>query len=118
MPARKAWHHDGRTRQQRGYGREHERMRAHLMATVILCEECRRKSPPRITTGCIADHILPLAKGGTGERSNYQLLCRDCAAEKDARDRGVTLKPSGSCDVTGFPTSPRHPWNASRERRP
>lgn len=87
----KAWDHGGKTRQQRGYGRAHERIRAHLLQTVILCEECKRNG--RTTAGHIADHIVPLAKGGTGDRSNYQLLCRDCAAEKDARDRGRRLKP-------------------------
>lgn len=84
------WDHSGKTRQQRGYGREHELMREHLMTTVVLCEECTRQG--RTTAGLVADHIKPLAKGGTGARSNYQLLCRDCARTKDAADRGKPLR--------------------------
>ena len=97
------WDHGGRTRQQRGYGRDHERMRAHLMATVILCEECKRQSPPRTSVGTVADHRIPLAKGGSHDRSNYQLLCKDCAAAKDAKDRGVTLKPRRTFAADGWP---------------
>ncbi|MCO5794021.1 MAG: HNH endonuclease [Blastomonas sp.] len=78
-------------------------MRAHLMRTVILCEECQRKSPPRVTAGTVADHIVPLAKGGTGDRSNYQLLCRDCAAEKDAKDRGKPIKRKPAIGLDGWP---------------
>lgn len=99
----RAWDHGGRSRQERGYGREHDRMRKHLMATVILCEHCKRQSPPRTTVGVIADHVIPLAKGGTGDRSNYQLLCKPCAAEKDARDRGVTLRPRRTFAADGWP---------------
>ncbi|MBL9066462.1 MAG: HNH endonuclease [Sphingopyxis sp.] len=82
---RKSWDHGGKTRQQRGYGREHERIRAELMRTVVTCEECKRHK--RTRAGEIADHIIPLAKGGTGDRGNYQLLCRPCAKAKDERDR-------------------------------
>lgn len=86
------WDHGGKTRQQRGYGREHERIRAELMRTVILCQHCKLKTPPKTTVGCVADHVVPLAKGGTGDRSNYQLLCRPCADAKDAIDRGKPAK--------------------------
>jgi 5-methylcytosine-specific restriction protein A len=83
---RKAWDHGGKSRHQRGYGREHEKMREHLMATVVVCEECRRNG--RVTLGTIADHIKPLAAGGTSDRSNYQLLCVDCDRVKLAKDNG------------------------------
>jgi 5-methylcytosine-specific restriction protein A len=90
---RKSWDHGSRTRQQRGYGRAHERIRAELKRDVVVCELCRKKNPPEVRVGCIADHIIPLAKGGTGDRSNYQWLCRRCADEKDAVDRGAKRKP-------------------------
>jgi 5-methylcytosine-specific restriction enzyme A len=97
---RKAYDHGGNNRHQRGYGAAHDRMRAHLLATVILCEECSRKGITR--AGEIADHIRPLAKGGSGDRSNYQLLCRLCAAMKDAADRGVTRKRRPTFGVDGW----------------
>ena len=107
--ARKTWDHGGKTKQQRGYGKEHERIRAELLRTVILCEHCKAKGIVR--PGTIADHVTPLARGGSGHRSNYQLLCKDCADAKDAADRGVAIR-KGS-DVTGWPTDPLHPWNCS-----
>ncbi len=100
---RKSWDHGGRTTAERGYGREHQRIREELKQTVILCEECRRKDPPRVTAGCVADHIISLAKGGTGDRSNYQWLCRQCADEKDAKDRGVTYRPKRRILPSGWP---------------
>ena len=98
----RSWDHGGKTRQQRGYGREHERIRAELLRDVVLCEECTRQGS-RVTVGVIADHILPLANGGKTERSNYQLLCRQHADEKDARDRGATPKPRRRTALDGWP---------------
>ena len=100
---RKAWDHGGKSTTERGYGAEHQRMREHLKATVILCEACRAATPPRVRIGEIADHILPLAKGGTGDRLNYQWLCRPCAAAKDAKDRGATLKTKRTTGHDGWP---------------
>lgn len=33
------------------------------------------------------DHIVPLAKGGTSNRNNLQILCRPCNASKGAKDQ-------------------------------
>jgi 5-methylcytosine-specific restriction protein A len=95
-----AWKH-GTTRQQRGYGRAHEKMREHLLSTVILCEECKKNG--RYTPGTHADHVIAKAKGGTDDRSNYQLLCASCHAAKSIHDQGKnprlrkrpTIGPSG-----------------------
>ena len=100
--SRPAWDHGGKTRQQRGYGAEHQAMRKLLMKTVVTCQECARKG--RTTIGTIADHIVPLAKGGTGERSNYQLLCKDCDREKQARDQGKRPRRKKVCiGLDGWP---------------
>ena len=98
---RSSWDHGGKTTTQRGYGIEHQRIREELKRTVILCEICTREGRTRI--GRIADHIISLAKGGTGDRSNYQWLCRQCADAKDANDRGVTLKPKRRIGNDGWP---------------
>lgn len=85
-----AWSRE--SRQKRGYGKEHEAMRAHLMATVVLCEECRRQG--RTTLGKIADHKVPKSQGGTDDRSNYQLLCQPCSDAKTIRESGGTPRPT------------------------
>jgi 5-methylcytosine-specific restriction protein A len=105
MTKRTRWDHGGKTRQQRGYGVEHERIRAELIATVVTCEECTRQG--RTTIGTIADHIVPLAAGGTGDRSNYQLLCKACDTAKIATDNGQIAharKPAIGND--GWPVEP------------
>ncbi|MCT8003288.1 HNH endonuclease [Sphingomonas sanguinis] len=97
------------SRHARGYGKAHDAMRAHLMATVILCEECTRNN--RVAPGTIADHIKPLADGGDASRSNYQLLCKPCSDAKTIRDKGQRQRVRGACGVDGLPTDPSHPWN-------
>ncbi|WP_081845511.1 HNH endonuclease signature motif containing protein [Erythrobacter litoralis] len=98
---KRPWDHGGRTRQQRGYGAAHDRMRRHLMETVVLCEHCLAKG--RTTVGTHADHIIPLAKGGTSDRDNYQLLCRPCHGLKSLKDRGGTARPKLKFAADGWP---------------
>ena len=97
------------SRHERGYGAAHDKMRALLMRTVILCEECTRNG--RETPGKVADHIVPLAKGGTGARSNYQLLCQGCSDVKSLADKGASARPQGGVGRDGRPTGADHPWN-------
>jgi 5-methylcytosine-specific restriction protein A len=97
------------SRHQRGYGTAHDKMRAMLISTVILCEECARQG--RSTPGTIADHIKPLSRGGTGERSNYQLLCQPCSDAKTAADKGASVIRGKGIGRDGRPTSKDHPWN-------
>lgn len=103
MNTKRVWDHDGKTTTQRGYGSAHQQMRAYLKATVVTCEHCASATPPRTRVGCVADHIIPLAKGGTGERSNYAWLCQQCADIKDAKDRGKPLKQRPRIGLDGFP---------------
>lgn len=100
------------SRHARGYGTAHDKMRALLLATVITCEECTRQG--RETLGTIADHIKPLAQGGTGDRSNYQLLCQDCSDAKGLADKGQTARSGGGVGRDGRPNSAHHPWNRRR----
>ncbi|MFZ2996263.1 HNH endonuclease [Sphingobium sp.] len=100
------------SRHKRGYGVAHDKMRALLIRTVILCEECTRHD--RATPGTIADHIVPLSRGGTGYRSNYQLLCKPCSDAKTLADKGATAKDAAGVGRDGRPTDPSHPWNRRR----
>jgi 5-methylcytosine-specific restriction protein A len=100
---REPWDHHGKSRQARGYGRQHELMRKHLMQTVILCEECSRQG--RTSAGTHADHIVSKAQGGTDDRSNYQLLCASCHALKSIHDQGKNprLRKRHPIGVDGWP---------------
>lgn len=80
------------SRHERGYGKEHFRMRAIVLREEPLCRMCKAKTPPCYTPSTIADHITPKAEGGTDERDNYQGACADChdakTAEEAARAQG------------------------------
>lgn len=102
------------SRQSRGYGAEHDKMRAHLMATVILCEECTRNG--RVTPGSIADHKIPKSKGGTDARENYQLLCPPCSDAKTIADKATTGKPRRVTGDDGLPLDPSDPWRIASTR--
>lgn len=82
-----------RTTTERGYGWRHQQMRQTVLLEEALCRACLAKDPPLYTPSTIADHIKPLAEGGTGDRDNYQGLCADCSDEKTqaeaARARGA-----------------------------
>lgn len=90
-PRAKAWASTHKSRHERGYGREHDRMRAIVLREEPLCRPCQARG--RITPSTTADHIKPLSEGGTGERENYQGICKPChdtkTAEEAARARGA-----------------------------
>lgn len=84
---REAWATSkGKSRQQRGYGAEHDAIRKQVLIEEPWCRECLRLgvAPPRRTV--IADHVTPLAEGGRTDRGNYQGLCEKHSKAKTARE--------------------------------
>ena len=73
-----------KSRQERGYGREHERLRKQVLREEPLCRVCQREG--RVTPTTVADHIVPLSRGGRTERRNYQGLCDPCHDAKTAEE--------------------------------
>ena len=73
-----------KTRQERGYGADHDRMRKLVLAEEPLCRECLKRDMVSATT--IADHVVPKAEGGTDDRENYQGLCKPCSDAKTAEE--------------------------------
>jgi 5-methylcytosine-specific restriction protein A len=101
---RKPWAHPGReSRHRRGYGREHVRLRAILLRQEPLCRLCQQKNPPRVTAATIADHVVPIAKGGAiHDLSNMQPVCAACHDEKTRADNGWR-KPKPVTGLDGWP---------------
>jgi len=85
------WNHR-KSATERGYGVEHKRLRAILLATEPLCRICKSKG--RTTAATIADHIKPIAKGGPTTLENLQPLCRPCSDRKTLLDRGARPRPT------------------------
>ena len=54
-----------------------------------LCVTCRAAGYVPVNAATQADHIKPVAEGGTNELSNLQGLCRSCHSRKTARETGL-----------------------------
>ena len=84
-PARKLSNWTRReSRQSRGYGRDHDLMRARVLREEPLCRLCLEQG--RYAATEIADHIIPKAEGGGDERENYQGLCKPCDVIKTGKE--------------------------------
>ncbi len=81
------------------------RLRARVLAEEPLCRHCG-------TLATDVDHISGDPSDNT--RNNLAPLCHACHSSKTMRDRNGSI---GGCDVNGWPTSPRHPWNIPRETK-
>lgn len=51
-----------------------------------ICINCKIKIPKSGKHRYHVDHIVPLAKGGTNNADNLQILCRSCNCSKGAKD--------------------------------
>jgi 5-methylcytosine-specific restriction protein A len=68
------------SRQSRGYGRDHERLRRIVLAEEPVCQSCR------VAPSEVCDHIVPLHLGGATVRENLQGLCGRCSRAKSGRE--------------------------------
>ncbi len=85
-----------KNRQQRTTGRRWMDIRHIVLIEEPICMICSRKASTQV------DHIIPLCKGGTDERSNLQGLCDECHDEKTAKDLGIK-EPPNKIGLDGYP---------------
>lgn len=64
----------------RGYDRRHASRRRIVLARDPICMICRRRPSEH------ADHIVPLAAGGSNDLANYQGLCSQCHGRKTRKE--------------------------------
>ena len=100
------WKHDKRSRHERGYGTAWDKLRRRvLIRDKHLCQPCLRVQ--RVTPAREVDHITPKAQGGTDALENLSAICKNCHAEKTAKEaaeaQGRTLKKRLKFDSQGFP---------------
>jgi 5-methylcytosine-specific restriction enzyme A len=70
---------------QRGYGAEWRRVSAQVIAQTKTCHWCG--GPPAADDPFTADHIVPLARGGTNDRSNLIGAHRSCNSRRGGQMR-------------------------------
>jgi 5-methylcytosine-specific restriction protein A len=98
----RAWDHGGKSAAQRGYGRQHRKLREQLLRQEPLCRLCKQKDPTRVSVATIADHVVPIAKGGAiHEINNLQPVCAECHQDKSNLDKGHRVKRRIS--LSGWP---------------
>lgn len=71
-------------RYERGYGREHDRMRRKLLREEPNCRECAKEG--REVKATHADHVLAKCFGGSDAYANYQPLCVSHSRSKTGRE--------------------------------
>lgn len=76
-------------REERIRGRPLQRLRKQIMKEQPLCPDCEAEGRAVAWyEGGELDHIVPLSKGGTNERSNLVGLCKVHHDQKSERERG------------------------------
>ena len=66
-----------------GYGYEWRKIRARVLAERPMCAtHCGRAATE-------VDHVIPLKRGGTNDRSNLVPLCKRCHSRKTALENGL-----------------------------
>lgn len=76
----------GRTREQRGYGRDWDKKRRNILKRDNhLCQCCRRHG--MAIPASDVDHIKPKKHGGTDDESNLEALCTTCHRRKTAQEQ-------------------------------
>jgi hypothetical protein len=63
---------------------------AVLLRDEFVCRYCGE-----ITVDCVADHVVPIASGGTDDMGNLVCSCYDCNASKGAKDVGEWMEAGG-----------------------
>lgn len=80
-PPRKAWkHRSGEGATKRGYDWAWRQLAKRLLRRHPVCQVCGDRLAVAV------DHKVPLARGGTGEVSNLQTVCKPCHELKTARE--------------------------------
>ena|SRR5690625_2217462 len=74
----------------RGYDRRHRRWRKMILARDPVCVDPYGVHAERgeLVAATVADHIVPLARGGGWEMSNGQGLCAGCHNRKTVKEDG------------------------------
>ena len=71
----------------RGYDHRHRTWRAQVLAQCPYCVDPERRHPHELRPSRVADHVVPLRRGGTWDLTNGRGLCLSCHNALGARER-------------------------------
>lgn len=77
----------------RGYGQRHRKWRRMVLARQPTCADPFGRHGGRLVTATVADHIVPLRRGGDWRLENGQGLCVSCHNRKTAREQRQGDRP-------------------------
>lgn len=82
----RAWVRPSRAAAVRTRGATWQRLVAEVIADEPVCYLCGARASET------ADHVVPLAEGGTNDRSNLRGACRRCNRSKAARESAIARR--------------------------
>jgi 5-methylcytosine-specific restriction protein A len=88
-----AWERPGLFGYERKRGRAAQRERLAVIAEEPFCRACLKQGKHVRTD--VVDHIVPLAWGGSDDRSNKQGLCEPCHDAKSKAERAEARRGGG-----------------------
>lgn len=101
---RSGWSTETRSRRERGYGPDWDRLRKRILERDCYLCQCKHCKAEKLTTlAHEVDHIVPKAKGGTDAPSNLQAIARDCHKRKTAEDEGKLPREHVRVGTDGWP---------------
>jgi 5-methylcytosine-specific restriction enzyme A len=88
---RRQWARPPASSTARGYGAKHQGLRRQVLVEEPICRRCGFRP------STIADHIVPLSRGGRTVRKNLQGLFQECSGSKTGREgaQARAALPSG-----------------------
>jgi len=93
---REPWRRKPFQADRRKRGRAGQRDRAQVLAEEPLCRKCLEAGLSVATD--VIDHITPLSRGGSDERSNKQGLCTPCHDAKSKAERAEDAEQRRRCN--------------------
>ncbi len=68
-------------------GRRAVERRQRWLTLHPMCAHCHAQTPRQLVPATEVDHVVPLARNGRDDESNFQSLCATCHGIKSARER-------------------------------
>jgi 5-methylcytosine-specific restriction protein A len=107
---KRQWRRPAESSTIRGYDARHRALRRQVLEEEPICRLCR------LRPSLIADHVVPLRRGGRTVRKNLQGLCQECSGSKTGRE-GAQARAALASGLLAGPKGDGAPVPSSRRLR-